>query len=179
MERGHASRRPFAHLHQLRFFAPVLGQRPAAPDLIPAEEDDSYLAPKVILRYRPSDDQTYYGSISRGVKPGGISTLTGREVEDIPRHSLFAGLSWRSEMANGAEFMVDLDVQYQGARWQTEWNLLDDDTIKTGFGSPDFDAIRVYRGFVPPPRVPPPPASSSFPLHSRMRCTCTCRSPAL
>lgn len=294
---------------------------PAAPDLIPAEEDDSYLAPKLILRYRPSDEQTYYGSISRGVKPGGISTLTGgaaefdpdllrfeaeeitvyefgwktswmenrlrfngaifyqdfsdkqlttqfvfpggrlgtrpenassakiagieidtaavltdnlsmrwaytwlsseydeynklstslndaarggnctvttlgaspiclvdlsgRDVEDIPRHSVFAGISWRSEMANGGEWMVDLDVQYQGSRWETEWNLLrfesyvladlrvgvsrgpwtviayvenllNDDTIKTGFSAPDLDAIRVISGFVPPPRVPPP-----------------------
>ena len=51
--------------------------------------------------------------------------LTGNEVEDVPRHQLFAGISWRSEMANGAEFMVDFDVQYQGARWMDEWNIVE------------------------------------------------------
>ena len=301
-------------------FGPFFSEYPAASGAISAEEDDSYLAPKLVLRYRPSDDQTYYGSISRGVKPGGISSLvgpegfnpdvlrfeaekitvyefgwktswmenrlrvngalfyqdfsdkqltsqylppsgilstrpenasaakivgleldatavltdnltmrwgytllsteydeynkassslndaarggscelitlgttmtclidlTGREVEDIPRHALFAGFSWRSEMANGAEFMVDLDVQYQGSRWETEWNLvefesymladlrvgvsrgpwsvmayvenlLNDDTIRSGLSAPDFAAIGAVMGFVPPPRVPPP-----------------------
>lgn len=288
-----------------------------------AEEDDSYLAPKLVLRYRPSDDQTWYGSVSRGVKPGGISSLvgpqgfdnpdvyrfeaeeitvyeigwktnwmdgrlrfngaffyqdfsdkqlttqylppgegavlgsrpenasaakitgveidttavltdnltmrwgytlldseydgynklsasisdavrggrcelvtlgmnttclidlSGNQIEDVPRHQLFAGISWRSPMANGAEFMVDFDVQYQGSRYEAEWNLLefesymladmrvgmssgswmvmayvsnlfDDDTMRSGLSAPDFRGISVVAGFVPPPRVPPP-----------------------
>ena len=288
-----------------------------------AEEDDSYVAPKAVLRYRPSDDQTWYGSISRGVKPGGISSLvgpqgfdnpdvyrfeaeeitvwelgwktswmdnrlrvngalfyqdfsdkqlttqylppgegavlgsrpenasaasitgieidttavltehlsmrwgytwldteydaynkvgtslsdavrggscelimqdgvqtclidlSGNEVEDVPQHQLFAGISWRSGMTNGAEFMVDLDVQYQGSRYEAEWNLVevesymladlrvgvsrdqwtviayvnnlfDDDTTRSALSIPDFRAISVVAGFVPPPRVPPP-----------------------
>lgn len=293
---------------------------PAKPHEISAEEDDSYLAPKVVVRYRPSDEQTYYGSVSQGIKPAGISTLvgpegfnpdvlrfeaekmtvyefgwktswmdnrlrfngavfyqdftdkqltsqylppsgvlstrpenasaaliqgievdveavltdnltmqwgytllsteydeynkvsrslndavrgggcelivqdgvdtclvdlSGNEVEDVPRHQLFAGLSWRSELTNGAEFMVDFDVQYQGERWEAEWNtvqfesymladlrvglsrdswtvmayvqnLFDDDTFKSGISAPDFGAIGVASGFVPPPRVPPP-----------------------
>ena len=301
-------------------FGPFFIQYPPVARSVSAEEDDSYLAPKLVLRYRPSDDQTYYGSIARGVKPGGLSPLsgpegfvpetarfeaeeitvyefgwktswmenrlrlngalfyqdfsdkqltsqyvppsgivstrpenasaariigleldttavltdnltmglgytllsteyeeynkfsgsivdvirggscelitlgtsrtclidlTGRELEDIPRHSLFAGFSWRSELANGAEFMVDLDFQYQGSRWETEWNrlefesyvltdlrvglsrgpwsvmayvenLFDDDTIRTGFSVTDFAAIDFAMGFVPPPRVPPP-----------------------
>ena len=300
-------------------FGPFI-EHPPNPDLIAAEEDDSYVAPKLVLRYRPSDDQTYYGSVSRGIKPGGISTLvgpegfnpdvlrfeaekmtvyelgwkttwldnqlrfngalfyqdfsdkqltsqylppsgilstrpenasaarilgleidtttvltdnltmrwgytwlsaeydeynkisaslndvargglcelttlggettclidlTGNEIEDIPRHQLFAGISWRSPMANGGEFMVDLDIQYQGARWETEWNLVefesymladlrvgisrdawsvmayvnnlfDDDTLRSGITAPDFAAISFVSGFVPPPTVPPP-----------------------
>ena len=295
-------------------------QFPAEPHAISAEEDDSYLAPKLTLRYRPSDEQTYYGSVSRAIKPAGISTLvgpegfnpdvlrfeaevmtvyefgwktswmdnrlrfngavfyqdfsdkqltsqylppsgilstrpenasaalikglevdveavltdnltmqwgytllstkydeydklssslndvvrggscelvtlggattclvdlTGNEVEDVPRHQLFAGLSWRSGLANGAEFMVDFDVQYQGSRWMDEWNivefesymladlrvglsrdswtvmayvenLFDDDTLRSGTSAPDFGAIGIVSGFVPPPRVPPP-----------------------
>ncbi len=282
---------------------------PAEPHSIPAEEDDSYLAPKVILRYRPSDEQTYYGSVSQAIKPAGISTLvgpegfnpdvlrfeaeemtvyefgwktswmdnrlrfngavfyqdftdkqltsqylppsgvlstrpenasaalikgievdvtavltdnltmkwgytllsteydkynkvsrsindavrggrceiitqdgvltclvdlSGNEVEDVPRHQLFAGLSWRSGLANGAELMIDFDVQYQGSRWMDEWNivefesymladfriglsrdswtvmayvenLFDDDTLRSGTSAPDFGAI----GFLP------------------------------
>lgn len=295
-------------------------QFPAEPHAIPAEEDDSYLAPKVILRYRPSDEQTYYGSVSRAIKPAGISTLvgpegfnpdvlrfeaevmtvyefgwktswmdnslrfngavfyqdfsdkqltsqylppsgilstrpenasaalikglevdvqavltdnltmqwsytllsteydeydklssslndvvrgggcelvslggsttclidlTGNEVEDVPRHQLFAGLSWRSALANGAELMIDFDVQYQGSRWMDEWNIVEfesymladfrvglsrdswtvmayvenlfnDDTLRSGTSAPDFGGIGVVSGFVPPPRVPPP-----------------------
>ena len=300
-------------------FGPFI-QFPAEPHAIPGEEDDSYVAPKVVLRYRPSDEQTYYGSVSRAIKPAGISTLvgpegfnpdvlrfeaekmtvyefgwktswmdnrlringalfyqdftdkqltsqwlppsgilstrpenasaalirgievdvsavltdnltmqwgftllsteydeynklssslndvvrgggcelvtlggnttclvdlTGNDVEDVPRHQLFAGLSWRSELANGSELMIDFDVQYQGARWEAEWNtvefesymladlrvglsrdswtvmayvenLFDDDTLRSGLSAPDFGAIGVVSGFVPPPRVPPP-----------------------
>lgn len=274
------------------------------------EVDDSYLVPKLVLRYRPSDEQTWYGSVSRGVKPAGVSTLvgpqgydnpevyrfeaeeitvyelgwktswmdnrlrfngavfhqdfsdkqittqylppgegavlgtrpenasaakitgfeidttailtdnltmrwgytwldseydefnklgnsvgdaarggscevvtlggnftclidlTGNELEDVPQHQLFAGISWRSPMANGAEFMVDFDVQYQSSRWETEWNLLevesymladvrvgvsrgpwtamayvsnlfDDDTPRSALSAPDFTGISV------------------------------------
>ena len=28
-------------------------------------------------------------------------------------------------MENGGEFMVDLDIQYQGSRYEAEWNLLE------------------------------------------------------
>ena len=98
--------------------------------------------------------------------------LSGNEVEDVPRHQLFAGISWRSGMANGAEFMVDLDVQYQGSRYESEWNLVeveaymladlrvgvsrdqwtviayvnnlfDDDTTRSALTIPDFRAIGV------------------------------------
>ncbi len=295
-------------------------QFPPQAQAISAEEDDSYLAPKVVVRYRPSDEQTYYGSISRAIKPAGISTLvgpegfnpdvlrfeaekmtvfefgwktswmdnrlrfngaafyqdftdkqlttqyqtdsgnlatrpenasaalikgievdveavltdnltmqwgytwlsaeydeydklssslndavrggscelvtlggtttclvdlTGNEIEDVPTHQLFAGLSWRSGLANGMELMVDIDVQYQGSRWMDEWNmvelesymladlrvglsrdswtimayvenLFDDDTMRSGVSAPDFGAIGFVSGFVPPPRVPPP-----------------------
>ncbi len=304
-------------------FGPFFLDVPRSGTQNTAEEDDSYLAPKLVLRYRPSDDQTWYGSVSRGVKPGGISSLvgpqgfddpdvyrfeaekitvyelgwktswmdnrlrangaffyqdfsdkqlttqylppeegavlgsrpenasaakivgleldttavltdnltmrwgytwldseydaynklstsisdavrggrcelvtlggnttclidlSGNEIEDVPQHQLFAGISWRSPMANGGEFMVDLDVQYQGSRWEAEWNLLeidsymladlrvgvsrgpwmvmayvsnlfDDDTIRSGLSAPDFAGISMVAGFVPPPRVPPP-----------------------
>ena len=301
------------------FFIDVPREGPQNTD----EVDDSYVVPKLVLRYRPSDEQTWYGSISRGVKPAGISTLvgpqgydnpevyrfdaeeitvyelgwktswmdnrlrfngavyyqdfsdkqlttqylppgegavlgsrpenasaakitgieidttavltdnlsmrwgytfldseydeyaklsasisdavrggscelvtlgnnttclidlTGNEIEDVPSHQLFAGISWRSPMANGGEFMVDLDFQYQGSRYEAEWNLLeiesymladlragvtsgpwmimayvnnlfDDDTMRSALSAPDFAGISVVAGFVPPPRVAPP-----------------------
>ena len=301
------------------FFLDVPREGPQNTD----EVDDSYVVPKLVLRYRPSDEQTWYGSISRGVKPAGISTLvgpqgydnpevyrfdaeeitvyelgwktswmdnrlrfngavyyqdfsdkqlttqylppgegavlgsrpenasaakitgieidttavltdnlsmrwgytfldseydeyaklsasisdavrggacelvtlgnnttclvdlTGNEIEDVPTHQLFAGISWRSPMANGGELMVDLDFQYQGSRYEAEWNLLeiesymladlrvgvsngpwmimayvdnlfDDDTMRSALSAPDFAGISVVAGFVPPPRVAPP-----------------------
>ncbi|MEE4186719.1 MAG: TonB-dependent receptor, partial [Gammaproteobacteria bacterium] len=38
---------------------------------------DSYFAPKATLRWQASEDQTYYVSIAEGIKPSGISTVTG------------------------------------------------------------------------------------------------------
>ena len=288
------------------FFISTPSEGPQNTDKV----DDSYLVPKLVLRYRPSGDQTWYGSVSRGVKPAGVSTLvgpqgynnpevyrfdaeeitvyemgwktswmdnrlrvngalfyqdfsekqittqylppdegailgtrpenasaakitgfeidasailtdnltmswsytwldseydefnklgnsvvdavrggscevvtlgnnvtclidlTGNEIEDVPQHQLFAGISWRSPMANGGEFMVDFDVQYQSSRYETEWNLLevesymladvrvgvsrgpwtamayvsnlfDDDTPRSALSAPDFTGISV------------------------------------
>ena len=300
-------------------FGPSFLDAPRAGPQNTDEVDDSYWVPKLALRYRPSEEQTWYGSVSRGVKPAGISTLVGpqgyddperqrfeaeeitvyemgwktiwmdgrlrfngalfyqdfsekqlttqflppgegvvlttrpenasaaritgieidtaavltgnltmswsytwldseydeynkltssindaarggncelvtlgnnvtclvdlagNQLEDAPHHQLSAGLSWRSPMANGGEFMIDFDVQHQGSRYETEWNLLevqsymladlrvgvsrgpwtamayvnnlfDDDTMRSALSAPDFTAISVV---IWPGRVSP------------------------
>ena len=98
-----------------RFFI----QNPPAARPVSAEEDDSYLAPQLVLRYRPSDDQTYYGSIARGVKPGGLSPLAGPEgfnpdvarfeAEEITVYEFGWKTSWMDNRLrlNGALFYQD------------------------------------------------------------------------
>ncbi|MBT8422411.1 MAG: TonB-dependent receptor, partial [Gammaproteobacteria bacterium] len=41
-----------------------------------AKFDDSFIAPKAILEWAASDSQLFYASIGKGIKPGGISTIT-------------------------------------------------------------------------------------------------------
>lgn len=44
--------------------------------------DDRFFAPKATLEYTPSDTQLFYASISQGIKPGGISTITAGQFFD-------------------------------------------------------------------------------------------------
>ena len=40
------------------------------------EEDDNFFTPRVSLEYQVNDDVLLYGSVAKGVKPGGVSTLS-------------------------------------------------------------------------------------------------------
>ncbi len=40
------------------------------------EFEDDFFAPKATLQWMPTDDQMFYTSIAKGIKPGGISTIT-------------------------------------------------------------------------------------------------------
>jgi len=41
-----------------------------------ATEDDKFFTPRISLEYQANDDVLIYGSVAKGVKPGGISTLS-------------------------------------------------------------------------------------------------------
>ena len=45
---------------------------------------DDYIAPKVILEWTPMDNLMTYASVSKGVKPGGISTIAAGSWLDMP-----------------------------------------------------------------------------------------------
>jgi len=51
---------------------------------------DSFFAPKVGLRWRASTSKTFYASIAEGIKPSGISTVTGGVGAFVPDNNRFA-----------------------------------------------------------------------------------------
>jgi len=103
---------------------------------------------------------------------------SGKELEDVSKHSLVASASYRAPLSGDLEWLVGTDIQYQDNRFDTadnllimpgywlmdlrvgiaaaNWditafadNLLNDDTIKTAFATPDFQSISL--AFFPPP----------------------------
>lgn len=51
---------------------------------VAASKDDDYIAPKVTLQWMPSEDVMFYGSIAKGVKPAGLSTISGGVAPFVP-----------------------------------------------------------------------------------------------
>jgi outer membrane receptor protein involved in Fe transport len=59
-----------------------------ANDVLGQRKDD-FWAPKATLQYMPSDDLMFYGSIAKGVKPAGISTVVGGIAPFVPEQFSF------------------------------------------------------------------------------------------
>jgi len=103
---------------------------------------------------------------------------SGKELEDVSKHSLVASASYRVPISSDLEWLIGTDIQYSDNRFDTadnrlilpgywlvdlrvgisaeNWdiiafadNLLDDDTIRTAFATPDFQGISL--AFFPPP----------------------------
>ena len=103
---------------------------------------------------------------------------TGNELEDVSKHSLVLGGSFRAPLAGDVDWLIETDIQYQDNRfdrsdnrlimpgyWLVDlrlgiagenWdviaygdNLFDDDTVKTAFAEPDFQTISL--AVFPPP----------------------------
>lgn len=81
---------------------------------------DDYFAPRGTLEWTPDDGMLYYLSAAKGIKPSGISTLTGGvggfdpdanefESEELWVYELGAKTSWRDDTVflNGAVFFQD------------------------------------------------------------------------
>ena len=54
-------------------FIPVLV--PASSPSIPANASDSFFTPRFSIEYAANEDMLFYGSVAKGAKPGGISTV--------------------------------------------------------------------------------------------------------
>ena len=50
---------------------------PPKPGEVSGSDKDSFFAPKATLEWKPADDLMFYGSVAKGIKPSGISTVTG------------------------------------------------------------------------------------------------------
>ncbi len=90
---------------------------PANP--VPGSDSDSYLVPKVTLEWQPRDDVMLYASVGEGIKPSGISTVTGGaagfdpeafsfEQEKMWSYELGTKTSWFDET-----LIFNADVFYQ------------------------------------------------------------------
>lgn len=103
---------------------------------------------------------------------------TGNELEDVAKHSAVFGASYTAALTDDINWLIETDVTYQDDRFDTadnrlilpsywlvdlrvglrseDWtvtafanNLFNDDTIKQGFNTTDFNSINV--AFFPPP----------------------------
>jgi outer membrane receptor protein involved in Fe transport len=84
-----------------------------------AKSTDSFFAPKATLEWKPTDEQLWYGSISKGVKPGGIATITAGtffmpednrfDSEELIAYELGGKTTWLDGalVLNGAVFYQD------------------------------------------------------------------------
>ena len=97
---------------------------------------------------RPSDEQTYYGSVSRAIKPAGISTLVGPEgfnpdvlrfeAEKMTVYEFGWKTSWmdNSLRFNGAVFYQDFTDKQLTSQWLPPSGILSTRPEKR-FGGPD------------------------------------------
>ena len=96
--------------------------------------------------------------------------ISGNELEGAPKHQLLAGITHMEPVSDNLKWLTEVSAQYQSERYQSEFNdlqfapywlfdlrlgliaeqwevvgyvanLLDDDTIKSGFVAPDFDSF--------------------------------------
>lgn len=90
------------------------------PASIPGSIDDDFVTPKLTLEWTPNEAAMYYFSVAKGVKPAGITTLTGGvggfnpdaskfEAEEIIVWELGGKTSWLDDRLrlNGAVFYQD------------------------------------------------------------------------
>ena len=103
--------------------------------IVQRDSEDSFFTPRFTLEYQYSDDILAYGSIAKGVKPGGVSTIASPD----PRFSRFAPEElWNYELGvksvlaggrltlNAAAFFMD----YEGKQTTS---LEPSETAATGF----------------------------------------------
>lgn len=107
-------------------------QAPGVP--VALSSTDNFLTPRVGLEFRASDDALYYLNIARGVKPGGISTVTAGGWQDanfdgnydeftfkkerITEYELGAKTEWLAGKLrlNGSVFFIDYTDKQVGAQ---------------------------------------------------------------
>jgi len=79
-----------------------------------AETSDSFFTPKITLEWTPNDDQLWYLSVAEGIKPGGISTVTGGGFFDPAALEFDAEKLWAYEIG-GKTTWADGTLQVNGA----------------------------------------------------------------
>lgn len=88
-----------------------------------ASDSDNFFAPKFTLEYQATDDALLYASVSKGVKPGGFSTVAAPLIENarytaetVWNYEVGTKTSWVDGrlIANGAVFFMKYtDKQFQ------------------------------------------------------------------
>lgn len=107
---------PFVNLTN-PFGAP-LGPQQAPGDKVTLESAHQYFAPRATLEYRANEDVLVYLSWAKGVKPGGISTVTAGSWQDPDYDGLYDEFSFKDEKIQ--EF--ELGAKMNGASGRLRFN---------------------------------------------------------
>ncbi len=122
-------------------FGPPAGT-PAPGVQFNASASEDFFAPKFTLEYQVNDDALVYASASKGVKPGGFSTVAAPELENA---RYIAEKLWNYELGakttlaegrlqlNGSVFLM----KYSDKQFQT---LIPDDTAPNGLAGKTVNA---------------------------------------
>ncbi len=65
-----------------------------------AQFDGTFFAPKAVLEWTPTDNQLLYFSVSNGIKPGGISTITAGSFFDPSQNTFDKEKLWAYELGS-------------------------------------------------------------------------------
>ncbi len=78
-------------------FGAALGPQQAPGTPVSLESQHQYFAPRATLEYRANDDALIYLTWAKGVKPGGISTVTAGSWQDADYDGLYDEFSFKDE----------------------------------------------------------------------------------
>jgi iron complex outermembrane recepter protein len=74
---------------------PGVRQLPGVPAVI--ESSSSSTTPRVTLQVKPTEDLMVYATYARGIKPGGVSTVTGGGWQDADYDGLYDEFTYKAE----------------------------------------------------------------------------------
>jgi outer membrane receptor protein involved in Fe transport len=93
----------YPYFDTLQFFVPGfpalpgMGVRQGAGAPVELESNHSFFTPRVTLEVKPSEDTLVYLTAAKGVKPGGISTVTAGSWQDADYDGAYDEFTFRNE----------------------------------------------------------------------------------
>ncbi len=90
--------------------APGAGVRQAPGTQVELESTHSYFAPRATIEYRAGEHALYYLSWAKGVKPGGISTVTAGSWQDADYDGLYDEFKFKDEKIQEYELGAKLQT---------------------------------------------------------------------
>ena len=112
--------------------APGAGVRQAPGTQVELESTHSYFAPRATLEYRASDNALWYLSWAKGVKPGGISTVTAGSWQDADYDGLYDEFKFKDEKIQEYELGAKLQSEDGRLRFNPAIFLIKYDDKQTG-----------------------------------------------
>ena len=112
--------------------APGAGVKQAPGTQVELESTHSYFAPRITFEYRGGDNALYYLSWARGVKPGGISTVTAGSWQDADYDGLYDEFKFKDEKIEEFELGAKLQTADGRFRFNPAIFLINYDDKQTG-----------------------------------------------
>lgn len=133
---------------------------PASSPSIDATDSDSFFTPRVSLEYTANDDMLFYGSVAKGAKPGGISTVGAGASGFVPDQFAFeretmwvyevgAKTSWADGkfIANVAAYYEDFSGKQTSSQIQLANGLVGTRTVNAS--SAEVKGLEIDAAWVP------------------------------